>query len=74
MISRDAIVLASARFGKPPDRTFRYGTAGVRDLSSTLSSEDTLADLGLVSHGSVSPGSSNLYLLGRAVEKMMWPS
>lgn len=29
MISREVIALASAKFGKPPDRTFQYGTAGV---------------------------------------------
>lgn len=61
MISRDAIVTASARFGKPPDRTFQYGTAGVCDCATPLY-EDILIDWVLVSHGSVSPGSSNFYL------------
>lgn len=34
MVSSDAIISASAKFPKPAERTFQYGTAGVSDPSS----------------------------------------
>ncbi len=49
MASTDAILAASARFPKPADRTFQYGTAGVSANPSDLPALG-LFDISLVPH------------------------
>ena len=53
MPTKEAITAASARYPKPADRTFQYGTAGVSRLQSDILVKFGLIETTIVSYEGV---------------------